>query len=189
VDATTDRQWPVRRWTIVFAAITVAAMFVMSSPALATGDRATRDLRQLRRATAQFQQLANAEAAGYGVFTDAAGLACVLDTEGRGGMGVHYVNGAFVGDSTVDALRPEALLYAKTRHGMRLTGVEYVVFVDAWGAGRPPPDLFGRTFRLVPDGNRYGIPAFYELHVWVWYANPSGTFEDWNPRVGCPDCD
>jgi hypothetical protein len=169
-------------------AMAVAAVLLSSTPALATTDRATRDLRHLRRATEQFHELANAEAAGYGLFTDAAGLACILDTGGQGGMGTHFVNGALVGDSVVDPLRPEAVLYADTRHGMRLTAVEYVVFVDAWGADRPPPELFGRTFRLIPEGNRYGIPAFYELHVWVWYSNPSGTFEDWNPRVDCPDC-
>lgn len=35
--------------------------------------------------------------------------------------------------------------------------------------------------------NRYGIPVFYELHVWAWKANPVGTFADWNPRVPCDD--
>lgn len=147
------------------------------------------DLRQLRRATEQFRDLAVAEAAGYGLFTDAAGLACIIDTEGRGGMGIHYVNGALVGDNVVDLLQPEALLYRETPNGHRLMGVEYVVFVDAWGEGRPPPRLFGRDFRLIPEGNRYGIPAFYELHVWVRYRNPSGTYKDWNPRVECHDCE
>jgi hypothetical protein len=158
-----------------------------SGPALANGDRATPQLHDLRQATAPFHDLANAGAAEYGLFTDAAGLACIADTGGRGAMGVHYVNGALVGDGVVDPLHPEALLYTETDEGMRLTGVEYVVFVDAWGADRRPPELFGHEFHRVPEGNRYGIPAFYELHVWLWYDNPSGTFEDWNPRVHCPD--
>lgn len=34
--------------------------------------------------------------------------------------------------------------------------------------------------------NRYDIPAFYELHAWVWKHNPSGVFEGWNPSVHCP---
>ena len=33
--------------------------------------------------------------------------------------------------------------------------------------------------------NRYGIPAFYALHVWAWKSNPHGVFVDWNPRVSC----
>jgi hypothetical protein len=46
--------------------------------------------------------------------------------------------------------------------------------------------LFGQEFELVPAGNRYGIPAFYELHAWIWKFNPLGLFADWNPRVHCP---
>ena len=40
---------------------------------------------------------------------------------------------------------------------------------------------------MVPVGadNRYGIPAFYELHAWVWKDNPAGTFADYNPDVTC----
>lgn len=148
-----------------------------------------RDLSDVRQATEQFHVVANAEAAGYGLFTDAAGLACIHDHNSGGGMGFHYVNGALVGDGVIDGLRPEALLYAETPTGLRLSGVEYIVFADAWGADRPAPELFGRSFRLVPAGNRYGIPAFYELHVWLWYPNPNGTFEDWNPRVGCHEAD
>ena len=44
---------------------------------------------------------------------------------------------------------------------------------------------FGRQFELVKAGNRYGLPAFYELHAWIWEHNPRGMFEDWNPRVSC----
>ncbi len=36
-----------------------------------------------------------------------------------------------------------------------------------------------------PDGNRFGLPAFYSLHAWIWKHNPSGTFEPWNPQVQC----
>jgi hypothetical protein len=65
--------------------------------------------------------------------------------------------------------------------------LEYVVFQDAWDATHTtPPELFGREFELVPAGNRYGLPPFYELHAWLWKHNPSGMFADWNPRVHCP---
>ena len=71
--------------------------------------------------------------------------------------------------------------------GSRLVGVEWVVFKSAWeGAGNTGvPSLFGRSLKLVPEGNRYGIPAFYQLHAWIWKPNPAGTYEDWNPRVSC----
>jgi hypothetical protein len=34
----------------------------------------------------------------------------------------------------------------------------------------------------------YRLPAFYELHVWAWKDNRSGTFADWNPAVACDEC-
>ncbi len=64
--------------------------------------------------------------------------------------------------------------------------VEYVVLQDAWDAAHSsPPSLFGEEFTLVPAGNRYDLPAFYELHAWLWKHNPRGMFDDWNPRVSC----
>ena len=44
----------------------------------------------------------------------------------------------------------------------------------------------GRVLLKV-ERERFGLPAFYELHVWAWKANPSGTFADWNPTVSCDD--
>jgi hypothetical protein len=38
---------------------------------------------------------------------------------------------------------------------------------------------------LNPADNRFGLPAFYSLHAWVWKHNPRGTFEPWNPAVRC----
>jgi hypothetical protein len=38
---------------------------------------------------------------------------------------------------------------------------------------------------MVPAGNRYGLPDFYELHAWIWKGNPRGVFDDWNPTVSC----
>jgi hypothetical protein len=41
----------------------------------------------------------------------------------------------------------------------------------------------GQLFHYNSSPNRYGIPAFYALHVWVWLHNPHGFFVDWNPKV------
>ena len=60
--------------------------------------------------------------------------------------------------------------------------------VDAWhpAEGEPPvPVLEGQRFHFNESPNRFGLPAFYELHVWAWRDNPNGTFVDWNPRVSC----
>jgi hypothetical protein len=69
-----------------------------------------------------------------------------------------------------------------------LVAVEYVVFQSVWQAAghRSKPRLFGRKLDFTPSGNRYGLPAFYSLHAWVWKQNPAGTFAMWNPRVRCP---
>jgi hypothetical protein len=146
-----------------------------------------RDLRAARAGTAAFHSLDRAKAAGYGLLVDAAGIACI-DMPGEGGMGVHYVNSALVGDDRLDAGTPELVVYEPGRNGrMRLVAAEYVVFQDAWDAHHTEaPELFGREFELVQAGNRYGLPPFYELHAWIWKHNPSGMFADWNPRVSCP---
>jgi hypothetical protein len=140
------------------------------------------EVAQVRKATVRFHAIEQALAAGYAQFQS-----CV-DEPGEGAMGIHFVNGSLVGDTVVDALRPEALMYEQGNDGrMRLVGVEYIVFQDAWDAeNEAPPTLFGETFHRVDSPNRYGIPAFYALHAWVWRHNPVGTFYDWNPKVRCP---
>jgi hypothetical protein len=143
------------------------------------------DLARVRAATAQFHRLGVAEDAGYGELTDAAGLTCIEDSGGAGGMGVHYVKGALVGDGIIDAEHPEALLYEPRGGRHRLLGVEYVVFLADWGVDRDPPTLFGQEFTLVGIPNRFDLPPFYELHAWIWHDNPSGLFNDWNPRIEC----
>ena len=48
-----------------------------------------------------------------------------------------------------------------------------------------PPELMGQLFHLFDAPNRFGLPAFYTLHVWAWKDNPNGTFTNWNPNVSC----
>jgi len=38
---------------------------------------------------------------------------------------------------------------------------------------------------LVDEPNRYGLHAFYEMHVWAFEENPKGAFADWNTHVTC----
>ena len=154
---------------------------LLATTALADVGAPGRLLNQLRQATAQFRRVSNAQAAGYTQFLDC------IDEPGQGAMGIHFVNGAFVGDTVLNSLQPEALVYEPGEHGqLKLVALEYIVFQAAWDAqSGTPPSLFGETFHLVSSPNRYGLPAFYELHVWAWKNNPSGTFYEWNPRVSC----
>jgi hypothetical protein len=167
----------------------IAATFATVVTLLAsTAAEATSDLARARTATAAFHDLAAAQAAGYGgPLEDLAGISCIANP-GIGVMGIHYVNGTLVGDATIDAATPEVLVYQELANGkLRLVAAEYVVFQGAWlAAGNTaPPTLFGQTLTLVPAGNRYGLPPFYEIHAWIWMHNPSGMFKDWNPSGSC----
>ena len=129
-----------------------------------------------------FHDVTAARAAGYAPF-----LGCVSGPQ-AGAMGTHFVNSDLVGDGMLDARRPEALMYEARGGTLRLVGVEYIVLADAWNARNPaPPTLAGQAFHYTGSPNRYGIPAFYALHVWAWKANPHGMFVDWNPAVSCEE--
>jgi hypothetical protein len=146
------------------------------------------ELAQARRATAPFHDLAVADAAGYNtrVF-DKNGIDCIAQP-GQGAMGVHFLNAGLL-TPYPDALTPTVLMYEPMPDGaMRLVGAEYIVFRSAWEGLFPgtTPKLFGQPFHLVREGNRYGLPDFYALHVWLWRPNRSGLFADWNPAVRCP---
>jgi hypothetical protein len=176
------------RLPFAIAAITVVLTIASATLATAADDKAaTEYATALRGATAPFYNLPTAQADGYGILADAKGITCI-DNPDIGAMGVHYVRGDLVGDGTIDPLRPEAVIYEPQPDGyMQLVGVEYVVMKADWDAkNSAPPTLFGEQFKTVAAGNRYGLPAFYELHAWVWQHNEIGTYEDWNPRVKCP---
>lgn len=165
-------------------ALAALALGMLASAATAAAE--PDGLSTARAATAGYHNIDASVAAGYGLFTDAAGIACI-DKAGAGAMGIHFVDGALVGDATVDAATPEALVYEPAPNGrLRLVAAEYIVFQSAWDAVHgSPPSLFGQQFELIKAGNRYGLPPFYELHAWIWKHNPSGMFNDWNPLVSC----
>ena len=173
-----------RRYATVGAAAAViaTAAFVLAG-GLAEGSRHGDDaLEQVREATSRFRNVERAVEAGYVQF-----FGCVHEPL-AGSMGVHFVNGELAGDTVIDATSPEAVMYEVRPGGrLELVGVEYVVFQSAWDQDHgAPPELFGEPFNLVAEPNRYGIPAFYELHAWAWKENPTGAHKDWNPQVLCP---
>ena len=135
----------------------------------------------VREGTAAYVDINRAMADGYGLF-----LGCTSGPQ-EGAMGVHFANGALVGDGTLDSRRPEVLMYERTPDGrMRFVGVEFVVIAEAWDATHSgAPVLEGQLFHFTGAPNRYGLPPFYALHVWAWKKNPNGTFADWNPNVTC----
>ena len=94
-------------------------------------------------------------------------------------MGIHYVNGAYLKDDAIDLNKPEAVMYEPMPDGkLALIAVEYITT-------KGPASLENHLFSFTGTPNRYGLPAFYELHVWAWKPNPAGTFADMNMDVSC----
>ncbi|CAN5820547.1 hypothetical protein BH24CHL6_BH24CHL6_01990 [soil metagenome] len=154
--------------------------------AISVPTSASDDLDAVRDSTREFRDVAAAEAAGYGILEGTPFEECI-DEPGEGAMGLHYVNGDLVGDTVLDPTTPEALVFIPRADGsLQLVAVEYVVFAEAWDAeNTEPPQVLGREMHLIGEPNRYELPAFYELHAWVWKDNPSGMFYEWNPDVSC----
>ena len=171
-------------------AVAAAVALLLTTAAVAAADDDGNGVSAARAATARFHQLDAAKAAGYTIeVADLNGFTCIDDIVGHtGAMGIHFLNPSLL-DGNVDESTPELVIYEPTKDGrMRLVAVEYIVLESAWEAahpGAPAPTLFGRPMELVPSGNRYGLPDFYEMHAWIWKENPLGMHNDWNPTVSC----
>jgi uncharacterized protein DUF4242 len=150
---------PMKAFDSVLLGLITVTLTSCSSAGMATHDASASSplAQEVRGATERYQDVSAATGAGYALF-----LGCVTSPQG-GAMGIHYVNGDLVGDGKLDASRPEALMYEPKDGKLDLVGVEYI----------------------DTSPNRYGIPAYYSLHVWAWRHNPTGVFGDWNPKVSC----
>src|SRR5215813_9030652 len=97
----------------------------------------------VREATQQFIDVNNAPPAGYGP-----AFGCVSGPD-HGAMGIHYINGALVGDGEIAKETPEALIYEPVGGGkLRLVGVEYIVDSTTYlkNHNNTPPQLDGQAF-------------------------------------------
>jgi hypothetical protein len=127
---------------------------------------------KVRAANSRFLDVKAAIAEGYAPIPCASGIT-------GGAMGIHYVNGQYLKDDKIDIARPEAVMYEPMADGtLKLVAVEYIT-------SKGPASLDGQLFNFNSAPNRYGLGEFYELHVWAWKGNPTGTFADMNPKVSC----
>jgi len=139
---------------------------------------------KVRAATARFKDINVAVSEGW-----VQGTPCVSGPD-AGAMGVHFVMPSRIGNFVLQADQPQALIYEPLPGGaFRLVGVEFIVLASVW-LGQPngatsTPALEGDLMNYISAPNRYGLPAFYELHVWAWENNPKGSFADWNTHVTC----
>ena len=139
----------------------------------------------VRDSTRRFKDVSQAKAAGYQLL-----FGCVSGPD-DGAMGMHYVNLELVADGVLDPSRPEIVIYEPTRNGgRRLIGADFLVFADAWHASNTgTPQVMGQLMHLIESPNRYGLPAFYTLHVWAWKPSPTGAFVNWHADVSCENFD
>jgi hypothetical protein len=171
--------------TITIALALVATLAGVAYAATGTTDpQVLQDLANVRQATARYHDVNVAIAEGY-IPT----VHCIASP--AGGMGYHYVNPTLARDPQIILTSPEILLYALVDGELKLVAVEYFKGIGAPDApvpnpAPPSPILFGRTFDGPMLGHEPGMPPHYDLHVWVWQANPAGTFAQFNPNVSCP---
>jgi hypothetical protein len=137
------------------------------------------DLAGMRRDLARYGDVGVALMAGYVPVSG-------CEVSPAGGMGIHYLNPALV--NSTDTAAPAVLLYEPTAAGdLRLIGAEWFA-VDAdqdLGTDDDRPSLLGRPFDGPMLGHSPDMPVHYDLHVWLYEANPDGVFAPWNPRVDC----
>jgi hypothetical protein len=112
---------------------------------------------------------------------------CVSSND-TGAMGIHIVNSARTVTGKIKPEEPAALIYEPQANGdLVLVGVEFIHDAAKWAELNPgtTPSVDGHLMNLVTFPNRYGLPAFYEMHVWAFEENPKGAFADWNTHVTC----
>ena len=174
-----------RRLGGVATIVTVAASAVALT--FAPASAAPNDAAAARQGTAQYHDSSRITTnSDWFQLYDLQNITCIDNP--AGGMGIHFVNGGRVGDAVLNASQPEAVIYEPQKNGrLRLVALEYVVLKSVWedAGNSEPPSLYGHEFEFVAEGNRYGLPDFYELHAWIWKHNPSGMHDDWNPNVSC----
>ena len=87
----------------------------------------------------------------------------------------------------VNLTRPEIVIYEPLPNGrLRLIGADYLVYARDWDPTHAhAPELNDQLLHFFESPNRFGLPAFYTLHVWAWKDNPAGAFPNWHSQVSC----
>ncbi len=168
--------------------------------------RCAKELRVAREATAKYRSVAQADQDGY---VPVSSCVTAADEPGHdpneGTMGIHFLDverdGNTHDDQRLDVREPENLLYvpdAMVPGGLRLVAIEYSIPVlvngQEWRGPEPPPgdvepapELFEHAFNGPMRGHDPAeLQAWhYDLHVWAWSDNPTGTFAQFNPAEDC----
>src|SRR5690554_526150 len=158
-----------KKWLVGLIALALCFSFGMVGMA---DDDLEAQLNELRELTEKYKDVNVAIADGYEEDVDEDGNPNFVANPELGGMGVHFINGAYVADGEVDALKPEVLVYEPVGDGeYELVAIEYLT------VGGERPSLYGQEFDDGPFEDSFA------LHVWIWKEDPSGMFAPYNPNV------
>jgi hypothetical protein len=103
-----------------------------------------------------------------------------------GAMGVHFLNPALIGPP-LDPAKPQVLIYEPVGDKLQLIAAEW--FAPVQPGATAAPQIFGRSLEGPMHGHRPIMPDelhHWDLHVWLWKANPAGVYASTNPNVRCP---
>ena len=149
----------------------------------------------LKEATEKYQDIAEAEADGFGQVGQQVP-----------NMGAHFMNIQRMQDGSFDPARPEILMYSRDENGQwRLRGTAFILLTQQFGDDHPPgfagaldnwhvhysicgggPEVTARSSTREECESQGGIwaPSFgWMIHAWVWDNNPMGVFSMWNPNI------
>ena len=152
-------------------------------------------LDDLRNATEKYQDVAQAQADGFGQVGQEVP-----------NMGAHFMNIQRMQDGTFDPSLPEILMYSRDEKGeWVLRGTAFVLLTQQVGEEHPSgfagtldnwhvhysicgggPDVEARSATREDCEAQGGFwaPSFgWMVHAWVWDDNPMGVFSMWNPNV------
>ena len=147
------------------------------------------ELEKVRVALEKYQDPFTAVREGY-----RSNLGCVEYPQGGspghvpyppGGMGVHFAHVTPAGP-VPDPMRPNILVYEPDGDKLRLVAAEWLIPLATGIKERP--QLFGHPFDGPMEGHYPLQPMglhHYDLHVWLWKANPAGLFSPTNPHLKC----
>ena len=144
---------------VTLIAICGAMSAVAAAPPEDRNSPSTGLVREVRLGTQDFRNPMTALGAGYGSTGS-----CVTGPQ-EGAMGIHYANGALIGDGLLDPQRPELLIYEQRGGRLRLVGVEFLVLAPQWDAAHPgaPPVPYGPALSLCWDAQPLRPPSILRI--------------------------
>ncbi|MCZ6589767.1 MAG: hypothetical protein O7B98_01335 [Alphaproteobacteria bacterium] len=190
------------------AAFAAVGLATLAAPNSATAHDVAAEIGKVRLATAKYNDVKDALAAGYVLAPP--GDCVTAAKEGLppawGGMGIHSINPKMLmitgaepkvsGESThTDFLNPAILLYEPRADGtLKLVGVENLVFLNAWHAAgnAAPPSFAGRSYDTMADyagteaDEAHHFEPHHDQHIYfAKSANPRDQLNPFNTSVTC----